>query len=305
LSLRLVLGLERRQVPLKGKCLHASALRTSRRRTLCKKRPATVQKHISFSPVVSVTEFTRCLDGGGTIPGDGSKVTLGLGKPHRRLTVPLAPCQDNGAVPIEERAWLPTPQRVRLLRAAMGDAKYFHSWRRHRRDWHHICKSRQQSNADAQDQLLMPTSYTEACKRARALSRETSRWHRRRLPAVRSAQTQRNVVVQRRRSSGATAERKCAHSRGKSKDHCGKAALKAVPQRSVKLKQRPPLYSPTPDGKQLGAKSRGEIRSLATGIDCHFCSRPIGFGAPELRCTCLKSNAGARFLPPAGIESAL
>jgi len=292
LSLRLVLGLELRQVPLKRAGLQTSALRTSRRRTLCKKR-ATTHKRISFSPVVKVTEFTRCLDGGGTIPGDGSKVTLGLGKPHRQLTVPLAPGQGKGSTPIEERAWLPTYQRVRLLRAAMGDAKYFNTWQRHRRDWHYICKSRQESNADRQDQLLMPTSYAEACKRAKALARETSRWQRRRIVVVqRNGRKRRKAIFLRRHSHTANMKGKSMHStckaRCKSKDKSRKAAFATELNKLGKAGQGPLLSrsATAPEREQFGAKCPADIAAL--GVGCHFCSRPIASGPPELRCTCLR-----------------
>lgn len=132
-------------------------------------------RQVAFQPDVRLTEFSRMLDGGGTVPGDGSLVTLGLGKPLRVKSVPLALARDARAERIEERVWVPPEQRSRLLRKAMGDARYFRAWARRRREVMRIKGSRRRSNDTMEHQQLMPSSLEEARRRAIALSKEVRR----------------------------------------------------------------------------------------------------------------------------------
>jgi len=149
----------------------------------CKRRAATKRRcklgggrhRLTFQPQIHVTEFKRVLDGGATVPGDGTHITLGLGRPLRSQTVPLAPprlADQPPQVPIEESAWVQPKQRERLLRRAMGDGRYFRAWSRRRIEVRRIKASRQESNSTAVDQELMPTSFQEAWMRAEALAHE-------------------------------------------------------------------------------------------------------------------------------------
>jgi len=142
------------------------------RRGWCAKR---ARGRVTWRRTVQVAEFARTLDGGGTVPGDGSKVTLGLGRQLRVSAAPLVARRPAGEAPIEERAWVPSCERVRLLRASMGDARYTAAWLRHREEVVRMARTRKQSNEeDPKDRLLMPTSFKEARQRAEALGRFAS-----------------------------------------------------------------------------------------------------------------------------------
>jgi len=154
----------------KKACVKPKAQDLAKRTWFCKKR-ARLRPLISFRQFVSVTEFTREVNGGGTMPFDGTLLSLGLGRPTRLSSAPLAKsCPYEG--PIEERAWVPLQQRVRLLRKAMGDARYFRAWSRSRREALRIKRSRRGSNEHNEDRQLMPTSLQEAQARALALAKE-------------------------------------------------------------------------------------------------------------------------------------
>lgn len=138
----------------------------------CAKR---ARGRVTWRRTVQVAEFARTLDGGGTVPGDGSKVTLGLGRQLRVSAAPLVARRPAGEAPIEERAWVPSCERVRLLRASMGDARYTAAWLRHREEVVRTARTRKQSNEeDPKDRLLMPTTFKEARQRAEALGRLAS-----------------------------------------------------------------------------------------------------------------------------------
>lgn len=110
---------------------------------------------VTFQDRVHVQEYRRRLDGGSTVPGDGCRVSLGLGQKSRSSYQPLANAPGLGKTCIEESAWVPGPQRERLLRKAMGHARYFKSWLRHRREVVQILRSRKESMADGNDRFLM------------------------------------------------------------------------------------------------------------------------------------------------------
>mmetsp|Transcript_61020 Transcript_61020/g.145398 ORF Transcript_61020/g.145398 Transcript_61020/m.145398 type:complete len:319 (-) Transcript_61020:22-978(-) len=277
-----------------------SALRTNHRRLCHKRRVATPSKRITFAGAVSVTEFARRLDGGGTIPGDGSKVTLGLGKPLKRTTVTLPGDRHKGGKPIEERAWLPTEQRIRLLRAAMGDARYFKAWVQHRKDWHQICNSRREENTHFQDRAYMPSSLAEAKQRAKALAKETSCWRPRQVKLLQRVPGDR---VQRRHRAPAKAGVKKTGASGLRSGVAKRAKKVAAPKPAVRSGGKSPL-----DGKPLPSKPAASSTSpaemaaspsaaadallLAVGaVICHRCSRPIAAADVASRCTCLQSSS--------------
>jgi len=126
---------------------------------------------VSFQDTVRATSFARTL-GNGTVPGDGTLVTLGLGKPLRQVLQPLAGLRKPGDRRIEESAWLPSQERVRLLRSSMGDAKFFAAWRLHRQETYRVRAMREESAHNGQDHFFMPTSWEEARARALQFSQE-------------------------------------------------------------------------------------------------------------------------------------
>lgn len=180
----------RRGAPKKGGILKREPAATQPLRgkrqwpLLCTRRARPVRPQVTFRPRVKVTEFARKLDGGGTVPFDGTLISLGLGRPKRATFAPLAKNRPY-AEPIEDRAWVPLSQRVRLLRRAMRDARYFRARAHARREALSIQRSREHSNAHDEDRQLMPTSLSEARQRALSLASE-----------VRSATAPRGAVAE-------------------------------------------------------------------------------------------------------------
>jgi len=157
---------KKRQGPLIWKAL----------RSFCMRR-----RVVSFQDNVRAIAFARTL-GCSTVPGDGTLVTVGLGAPLQETHEPLAGVRKPGDRPIEERAWLPSTERVRLLRASMGDAKFFGAWRRHRQRTFRIRAMRKESVQSGQDCMMMPSSWEEARARALQLSQEAGSPMRKRGP---------------------------------------------------------------------------------------------------------------------------
>lgn len=142
---------------------------------------------VSFKSTVSVREYRRLLDGGGTVPGDGSSVTLGLGRLVAKSSAPLLHDRPSNKRPIEERSWVPSGKRVHMLRKAMGDNVFFGMWARRRWEVARIKRSRKRCNSDDRDSVLMPESVGEAEDRAAALHEEVVRSNRRETPQRASA----------------------------------------------------------------------------------------------------------------------
>lgn len=122
--------------------------------------------HVEFSRTVTVVEFSRLLDGGDTVPGDGTIVCLGLGKPVSVGKLPLAAQPPLGRAPIEERAWLPSMHRVQVLRKAMGDNCFFGAWQKHKSVTRIIMREREETNKTNIDFSYMPKSLAEAQQQA-------------------------------------------------------------------------------------------------------------------------------------------
>lgn len=142
-------------------------------------RRATEPHHIKFQPAVQVVEFSRRLDGGCTMPGDGTTVTLGLGKAIAARTQPLAPQPDRDRVPTEDRydrMWLPAPQRVRVLRKAMGDNCFYGAWQHHKKLTRSIVRERRETCQDlhTREYAYMPRSLAEAQDRAARIAIEAT-----------------------------------------------------------------------------------------------------------------------------------
>jgi len=134
-------------------------------------------RRVTFKGAVRVQEYARRLDGGGTVPGDGSKLTMGLGRLVRATWAPLQPAAARGVArpPVEETAWVPSNERVKLLRQAMGEVAFLQAWLRHRREVVQIRRSRALAKKDPEEQHFMPSSLAEAQTKAKALHLELRR----------------------------------------------------------------------------------------------------------------------------------
>lgn len=119
-----------------------------------------------------MAEYTRRLDGGSTMPQDDSVISLGLGRLTRKFTEPLKPVPPKGRPSFEERSRVEPHDRQQLLRTAMGDAKYFGAWARHRREVLSTRRSRKEENQKSEYQNGMPTSSQEALAWAQELAAE-------------------------------------------------------------------------------------------------------------------------------------
>lgn len=126
---------------------------------------------MTFRQTVMVCEYTRQLGGGGGVPSDGGWVALGLGDRAGTREEPLAEAPGPGAADMDDRI-LPRPVRVRLLRAAMGDAAYERAWAEQKHEMARLQLQRRLTVADAADWEEMPASAEEARERALAVSQE-------------------------------------------------------------------------------------------------------------------------------------
>jgi hypothetical protein len=212
---------------------------------------------VKFKEVVNVTEFSRRL-GGDVVPGDGTIVTMSLGKPVARTTIPLAAEPSPGRPSIEERAWVPCHERVKLLKKAMGAKRYFASWHRHRYLIQQIRASRKRTNADKVDFQYMPTSLREAQERAKKISSEVKV-----QPACGDKLGEQDKLIRR-------------------VDNESKGHKKAGTLRKIVLKHSQPQFG-TP--KKIRQGNTGIGTSSVTR--CHRCSQPIGITINGARCVCL------------------
>jgi len=134
------------------------------------------QSHqVKFHTDVHAVEFSRHLDGGDTIPGDGTIVTLGLGKKVGVSTVPLASQPPKRRAPVEERAWLTSSKRAQVLRKSMGDKSFFGAWQHHKSMTRKIIRERAETQRSPGDVSYMPASLVEARVRAARFAAEAYR----------------------------------------------------------------------------------------------------------------------------------
>lgn len=237
---------------------------SAKRGWFCERR-SRPQTLVTFTPSVRVTEFSRELDGGGTVPFDGTLLSLGLGKALRVKASPLAQSSPYEK-PIEERAWVPLRQRIRLLRKAMGDARYFRSWVRCRREVTRIKKSRACSNNNNDDRELMPTSFEEARSRALALSHEVQAQPASSALPSAAPSTPTSVDKGRKRRRSFTGDRP-------------ESPLSERSPQVRKLAATSPEHS-SPASKQLwGLLLEDDDKEKASQTDialpCNFCGQPI------------------------------
>lgn len=227
-----------------------------------RKRP-----RVAFRNTIVVTEFARLLDGGGTVPGDGTKVTLGLGHPVRRTFAPLA-IQHSPKRRIEESAWVPTQKRVRLLRKSMGDAHYFGAWARRRWEVARIRRLRHESTLDPKDQTLMPSTFKEAHERALELQASIDAIVAAPLPPKPPAAL------------------------------WPKSAKPKASKRKLKKLSIPNKMELHKKARMIGQRpmpSCGNVVFTGTGVGagtkCHLCMRVIAEGELDQRCMCLVESA--------------
>lgn len=212
---------------------------------------------MTFRDTVNVQEFKRKLDGGGTVPL-GCKVSLGLGRKARSSEQPLAAASAAATRRrIEEGCtFVPGVQRQRLLRRAMGDAKYFKAWLTHRREVQQILRSRTESREDGKDKfpMLCPE---EARQRAMQLREEAVKL------AAEVKEQAASMGKKRQR------QRQVAEKRGKSLPTPGSRRVRPLAAGST---------SCSSDVRPFVASSKGVDASIPP---CHLCSRQV------LGCTCL------------------
>jgi len=239
---------------------------------------------VVFRGTVSVTEFARLLDGGGTVPGDGTRVTLGLGSPVRRRTAPLAAPRGFRRRPIEETAYVPCRERVRMLRKSMGDAGFFGAWARQRWEVARVLRSRRESAGDEKDHSMMPSSLEEARERALQLKAAAVAMVATPLPP------RPRSLWPKSKESEVALKRKLEW-------------ISPPPKSPKKARMQSTLYlhdhlnAPMPPGRKVffAAADGG------SATRCHLCMRYIAEGKPSERCMCLADpGALAKFAPAAG-----
>lgn len=129
---------------------------------------------VTWQRDVRVQVYSRLLGGGCGVPADGTIVSLGLGTPSRRVFERLAGDRQADKRPIEETRWVTEPQRMKLLRGAMGEARFFRAMRPFRHETRQLLAAREASKRDEKDQLFMPRSFDEARERARVVQEEAA-----------------------------------------------------------------------------------------------------------------------------------
>lgn len=233
--------------------------------SLCasRRRRQRVSQRVVFRNTIVVTEFARLLDGGGTIPGDGTNVTLGLGRPLRSTFAPLG-VQPFRKRPIEESAWVPNRERVRLLRKSMGDARYFGAWAKRRWEVARIRRSRHESTCDPKDRILMPSSLREAQERAFDLQVSIA------TTVMAPSPLKPPPSVWPKSDKPTALKRKLRNS--------------AVPPKTQSPKKAHLIgRMPTPLRRTVHFAGTG----FGAGTKCHLCMRDIAEGEPDQRCMCL------------------
>lgn len=239
------------------------------RRAACPRRLRRSGPRVAFSPKVRLEVYSRVLDGGDTVPGDGCMVSLGLGRRLRSLLAPLAGPPAAGRPGVEENAYVTGTRRERLLRHSMGEVRYLKAWLRHRREVQQTLRSRREANQDGKDQQFM-LSPPEAQAAARQLREEALAIS----AEVRAATAAAAAASPRKPKCKVT----FVDTEKSSKFHIISKAAVVKPERRTR--------SPTP-----GRGRRTHPRIVDTADPsipaCHRCSRHIATGPLEKRCSCL------------------
>jgi|Transcript_25443 hypothetical protein len=125
---------------------------------------------VKFKSTVKCIEFSPRLDNE-TVPGDNTIVCLGLGKVVAKREIPYAQ-QPRKRPRVEERAYIPERDRIKLLRNSMGDKCFFVHWQQHRRATRKVITERKDTNNSLVDRAYMPESLREAQDRAARNAKE-------------------------------------------------------------------------------------------------------------------------------------
>lgn len=127
-------------------------------------------KRVTFRASVEVTEYSKTF-GHDRVPGDGSYLSVGLGKATWSGLLPLAP-HHHGKRP-DTLSYLPEEKRAGMLRASMGHDRFNEAVACHRRETAEVIRLRKEALEDSKDPPdLMPVSYQEARERALKVAAE-------------------------------------------------------------------------------------------------------------------------------------
>lgn len=243
----------------------------SLRRGVCSHRARRGGARVTFKQGVRVQEYRRRLDGGGTVPGDGCKMSLGLGRkaigPCRME--PLAKAPALGQKIVEERVWVAGVHRERILRKAMGTKKYLKAWLRHRRDVQRTLRSRREAEQDEKDKFFMlsPTEAREAAKQMTAEAKKFREEHQ---------------------ASATKAKKPCTVSFA----GCGMVGAKGAITSKGPIKAKVSFAAPKPGQRAAGEKRRrSPTPHRGPLVDpnsptCSRCNRFINAGPRGQRCRC-------------------
>lgn len=203
----------------------------------------------------------------------------------------LAPAtQRTQKPPIEETAWRPGPERARLLRQAMGDARYYQAWSKHRGEMKELCQRRDADKKEALEALLREDGLVDDAGAKDAVTEVTKEidgndvWH---MPTSWSGAQQRAQLFARESACWTCPQVKVLHN---AKEPPGPAAKtwRSARSRSTRRRSRP--RSQSCRGSKVQEATATRIR-----LACHLCQRPIMAvgGSAGQSCVCCNELAAA------------
>jgi len=134
---------------------------------LCSRRHG---KRVTFRASVEVTEYSKAI-GHDSVPGDGTDLAVGLGRPTWNGLAHLSFARR--AKRVDECAYLTIEQRAQQLKESMGHTRYQKAVTRHCRETAQVMQWRKEAVEDSKEPpQLMPTSYREARDRALKVAAE-------------------------------------------------------------------------------------------------------------------------------------
>lgn len=250
------------------------------------------RQRVKFCKNVRVEEYARVLDGGCTVPGDGSKVSLGLGKKIRSSTARLASAPPPGQQPVEERTWVPEQDRVRMLIKSQGLQEYLKTWLRHRREVIQATRLRQEAKEDPVDKVFMPGP-GEAHERALELSAEVRTYKEEVAQAVRESKKLSPKV-----SFSVDLKAKKKEAKFAPGFATPPKAKRAADSKLGNKRWRSPSPAPRRVRPRLDAAGSSAEEEVVGGMCCHRCGLRISIGPMERRCSCLSQQSSLAAPPP-------